>query len=440
MTSSIPDNTSAARTPRLDLVERFLLSRGWDLAAVGNRFNTFVAPPLPTMRVAPRWMGGLSTESEPSRVSERTDDRIRLTLPREEKGASTAEFLLRITESLARIYPYSLDQLRVLLSVPDTVVSIQLESPRNSYGAVPFPAFEGMIEKLKSTLLDTASFVLSDLPTVDDIPEEARSYLANCHFLQTEVGSYITKVQLPAEHELEEETLFNARRILGSDVNQKVADVLGFVVREVFDARSEPFSKEVLESNIDVINVNVLNDIADLFRRSSAREMNFTFLSAQSDQRIVSGVLSPQKLERLDYYAEYVRRELAADIPVDARGRIFELRSRGKRRNHNYIGISAIVDNREMKIAVILGARDYYEAVRAHQRNLVVRVAGSARRMKTQRGCRSTSRRTCPRPSTRSSRAGTRLTARPSSRTTACARRGAGRARASTSSTSTAPA
>ncbi|MBK6845492.1 MAG: hypothetical protein IPG88_24890 [Gemmatimonadetes bacterium] len=80
----------------------------------------------------------------------------------------------------------------------------------------------------------------------------------------------------------------------------------------------------------------------------------------------------------------FAKSRLAADREIDVIGRIVELRSRRPDRRRNHVGVSAILDDREVFIAVKMSKQDHPYAVTAHNRNNRVRLRAAVRRMKTQ--------------------------------------------------------
>ncbi len=118
--------------------------------------------------------------------------------------------------------------------------------------------------------------------------------------------------------------------------------------------------------------------------KSRAESVNFSLTSAEGVKTVSTGRLTAQAFQRLDKYMLFAKSRLAADREIDVIGRIVELRSRRPDRRRNHVGVSAILDDREVFIAVKMSKQDYPYAVTAHNRNNRVRLRAAVRRMKTQ--------------------------------------------------------
>src|SRR5690606_13630200 len=95
-----------------------------------------------------------------------------------------------------------------LLETPDSILRVRIHDDATAEGKINFVRFEGFIERLKAIITDTASFVIDKNLTSTRIPAEAYKYLNKCHFLQTEKGSYVTKIQLPTKELIKDAELF----------------------------------------------------------------------------------------------------------------------------------------------------------------------------------------------------------------------------------------
>lgn len=349
-------------SPTLKLVDDFLHVHSWELVSDDRRFRHYSPPP------------NLGVDKEYS-----------LTLPSNEEAPGAGTLLSRAADTLARLHDLSADQVRIVLSVPATIVSVQIEGEATSSGSIPLPRFEGLVDKIRRALVDTASFVLTDAPLLDEMPDAAQSYVAQCHFLQTEVGSFIAKVQLPAAQTLADPSFFKQTAVTSDDVNTTFADVVDFSVNQLLVGNAEPLmSAEGLETYSNVLNVNVLADLASLFKDSVDDSVTFSFLSAERHRSFRSGEITPAKLERLDNFVSYARKIYSIEFPIDITGKIVELRSRNPKGNRNHVLLQGIHENKAVYVGFSLPRNDYWFATQAHAEGKSIRVAGFARHMKTQ--------------------------------------------------------
>jgi hypothetical protein len=347
--------------PKLHFVEAFLTSRGWTLAVEGERFRAYEAP-------------------EALRLGEG----VRLTLPREADSSDIGLTLLRIRDVLVELYQLPPERLTPVLSAGGVVTSIQMESADYESGTLPFERFEGMVEKLKKTLLDAATFVVTDEPISNKVSPEAKQYLRACRFLQSEVGSYVANVQLPSKQHLVEASLLRDQPILSDDVNAKLPEIVEFVVGPIFNGNSDTFSESGVDDAMDVLNLNVLKDVGMLLANTGAREVKFSFMDIGGERVVRSGELSASKFTQLKRYLELAKHRLKTESEIEVVGRITLLRSTNPDRGPHWVGVHGLLDGKPVLATFTMNKRDHSEAVMAYRRGKTVRVRGLARRMRTQ--------------------------------------------------------
>lgn len=307
----------------------------------------------------------------------------RLHLPHGDETKGGAVATGRVASILSELYDLPPEELAAQAGGVHAILALQLQSPDYDGGSLPFLSFEAMVERLRKTLLHTAAFVLTEMPTIEDVPEEAHRYLERCRFLQTAKGSYVARVQLPENESLVEATLFD-EGVSSQVVTDTLVDALSFVTTRIFRDDRSIYTDEGMEQEASVINIDVFRDIGELLDKSGAKSVNFTVTSGDGVRTLPSGQISAQNLQRLDTFIDFARLRLAADQEIDVVGRIVELRSRRPDRRRNHVGIAAMLDGREVYIALTMGKQDYPYAVMAHNLNKMVRLRAAVRRMKTQ--------------------------------------------------------
>jgi hypothetical protein len=345
----------------MDLLEAFLVGRGWMRYRESPRAIQYRAPQA------------IESEDEPFRVS----------LPA--KDSTDSQLILRrVVTSLATIYSTSAARLEELLSSPGTILSIQLRDPDTVRGSIRLPRFEAFVEKLKKTLSDVAAFVITEQPTIRTPVPDAEQYVMRCRMLQPELGSYVARIQLPAVEPLVEPTLFDEDTLTSSAVGERFADILAFVTGPVFRRDPEILTEDFFLESRGLLNVDVLDDIGELFTKASSEEMNFVFSDLKGERAVASGRITEVEQNRLRSYVEYIRERVSDIVVLDVVGRIVKLHSRNPMQHRNYIAIAANLDGLPITIGVTLRSGDYSIALMAHRQNQLVRIRGRAQRLKTQ--------------------------------------------------------
>lgn len=342
-------------------IQQYLEKEGWTVAGEHGRFR----------RLRPPEVLGLPGD-------------YTLSLPTVSDAPDINLYIARVVTMLAGLYNVPRDQLERSITDDATILSIQVIDESTYDGTIPFPRFEGIVEKLRKTLLDTAAFAISQAPLLTGLPDEAYSYLQNCRFLQTAAGSYVANIELPSNRELVSPDLFGEHGLNSDEVNERLRDILSFALGPVMHSEDSIYQQEYLRDSVELLSIDVLKDVADLLDKTPSGEIKFSFSKAGERRVIPSGRLTEQRRAQLDTYVQFLRTRITEPAVIDMEGRIVELRSRNPERDRNYILVAGIVDGQEAYVAVRLSQRDYPTAISAHQRNRKVRVMGEARRMKTQ--------------------------------------------------------
>jgi hypothetical protein len=130
--------------------------------------------------------------------------------------------------------------------------------------------------------------------------------------------------------------------------------------------------------------VRVLGNIKELCDDIGLANVDVSVIGVAGSTRISLGMLTEERRSVLAAYVRFVRSALAETVPIDATGRIVELRSRNPEGNKNYIAIEIDFEGAPTFLAATVDNARYGVAVRAHRAGHPVRVVGDARKMKRQ--------------------------------------------------------
>lgn len=352
---------TALSADSLERVRTFLTSRGWVVAREGVRFDDYHAPT------------DLAIPSD-----------FYVTIPRVGDAPDLARYLERLIETLANIYSYTIEQVEPVLTHASTVLSMSIDRGITKVDSVPFAKFEAMMDRLRRMLLHTAAFVAEEDPLLEQIPPEAQNYVASCRFLHTTRGSFVANVELPAGEIMQHRPLLDIPPLQAMAVNEKLADILNYVVGPVLRGDVNVFTEDHVSNNLDVINVNVLEDVKGLLSDAAESSLAFLFIGLQATRRVLSSPLTRETAYRLSEYVRYVKKRVSDTFPVAVEGRVVGLRSRNPQRNRNYVLVHGLVKGHLTFVSLVLNNELYQRAIQAHRANRVVYIRGRARRMKTQ--------------------------------------------------------
>jgi hypothetical protein len=337
----------------LATIENFLSRKGWNVYKQTSRFTKY----------------GLDDSGY--------DEPVYLTLPHSEENDSDAAVLLKAVDFISDFYEYASEDLSYVLGKGKAVFSAQLIDETTRNGEVPFVKFENHIQEIKNLLLNSASFSVHKRHYIVDVPEEANSYLNSCSFLQTAVGSFVSKVQLPNSSNLST-SLFPEYTVQTDAVNSLLGNVLEFAVNDIYNAREEDiFSVEHVTNHADIININVLENVNNIFRKTGVSEINFNLLGPELDFSIKSGPVGGNEFKQLDQYIELAQAVFSKQFDIEAYGKITQLRSSDTSGDGNLVVINRF--QRGLKpLHVVLSSSQYDLAITAHKTGSSVYVKGIA--------------------------------------------------------------
>lgn len=346
----------------LNNIKSFLLERNWENIQETERYLKLRAP-----------------------ISLISDDFI-LTLPAKDNFMDSQNILRQISQSIADLYDMSLPSLEKIFSENSTIFSIRLSDKNTATGEMPFSNFEAVMEKIKKLFLDAATFAIQAKPIIENIADEAYDYLNNCIFQQTEEGSFVAKIKLPKNIYLIEPNLFE-KGISSVKVNENIIKSFDLVVNNILKNDRSVYEDDFIKTNNDLINVNILEDIEDIFKKSKTKQINFSFLDINDYKTLDPEELTEQRKELLVNYINFLKDKFLEQIDLDVTGKIVELRSRNPESDKNYILILCIEDGRYSWVGAHLNNEQYDLAIQAHRDNKEIRLLGVGKKLKTQLSC-----------------------------------------------------
>jgi hypothetical protein len=342
-------------------LRQFLMSRDWEEGQGSDRFLALIPP---------------STLELPTGYS--------LVLPHSVEGTDGARFIDRVVDTVSEIYGKTRAQLEPVLMQADSVLALALDDDHTANGTIELQRFESLVEKLRRLLLHSAAFVVKEDPVVDHVPIEAQLYLDRCRFLQTAVGSFVANVQLPANREIGFDSRIEPMRVQASAVTDRVSDLIGVVTSTILNQDMRVYRDEFLQSNLDLLSANTLEDMSGLCQTGANATLLFDFTGLDASDTFSSGPLTYDRRAFLTEYAKFFRSRVTENISLDVDGYIVELRSRNPKRNRNYIVIQARIGGEWSAVALTINNALYEIAAKAHLETRKIRIQGAARRMKTQ--------------------------------------------------------
>lgn len=341
-------------------IEEFLLSRGWTPSHSGNLFDYFQPPQ--DLKVSQNYL---------------------LEIANDDAKPGFQKYSKSIISVISEIYDGTISEedLNIFFSSAETIMAFRIADDDTKYGSIQLERLSRAIENLKLVFKQTVTFLMSEKPIFGESKNIADNYIKNCRALQTDVGSYITKVQLPS---IELQSIIE--KLDTSRVPNKLFEVLDFTDREIIHPQIavSDIDKSYLDDYKDFLNVELLTSIKDLCYQSSLNNFDFYFNNFKMNKGVEFVSVKP----RLTYFNSYIKKLksiLLEESPLEFIGSVTKLSSSSpKQSNTNEVIIEGEISNNKERVKVILNKQDYDKAIEAHRNELKVKVVGLAKESTTQ--------------------------------------------------------
>lgn len=290
-------------------------------------------------------------------------------------------------EMLAQLYGFAKagDLLNRVSSTVDLAQPVRLSArfidPSTSNDTLPLTSLAEYASNMCQGLYRGAKFKLGIETKENQLL--AQQFVDECRFLQTERGSFITSVEVPA-YLLKQSDLFGSEEITSAQVCSSVFLGLQFLSERILNDVVSFESEEILDDTISLFDVELLESITEVIVAPQIETIEFGLHATANTRKISTGKLTGQKKERLRDYCAFVKKLLRGENDLDIKGTIVELRSRDPEGSKNYIRLVADFHGDRTFISAALSNAQYQLAVEAHGKKRPVRLVGHGMRLKTQ--------------------------------------------------------
>lgn len=336
----------------------FLTSRGWEASEINNSYK--IIPPESFL-----------FESD-----------YAIYLPKTQEKIDIKPFIDNIYMILSDLYELSSDDLYAILSENNTVFRVRISDEQTDKGKISLNRFEELIERIKLILSDTASFVINKNINSSSIPNEAKKYLNLCNFMQTEIGSFVAKIQLPSKEIIVDDQLFHREEIYSEDINEKLHDILEYVNNDILEGNIDVTEEYIIE-NEEVINIKLLKNIKKLYENAKIKNVEFGFHSLKYSEQISNHDITKRKIDKLSNFVTQVESQFFDVGDFRFEGQIIELKSKNPEGSKNNVLLEGLYDNMPMTVSAYLDSEQYSAAIEAHKIKQLIEITGIAKRTKT---------------------------------------------------------
>ncbi len=337
-----------------------LLNRDWKIQETKTKYDLFVPPSV---------LGFSNT--------------YKLYIYNKFENSDYEKEIIKNLNIISQIYNEDIDELASIIIEDKQILSLHIEneSIKNGHPSIPF--FNTLINNSKELLQEVANFSVIKQPHFFDNKDEAERYLNYCNFFKNDVGSLITKIQLPNSEEIKEKNLFE-NSIIGSEINKNLINITDFINTEIIGFDNFEPTDEFLIQNRDLVSVNVSNKLKDLYIGIEYADIEISLKGTQINQITTAKELNREKVNNLSTFSKTIREKMKEISENDVYGKIIELKSKDVESDKNIVIIEGEVKKVKSKISVKLNSIDYQKAVEAHKMNKTVLVNAILEKDKTQ--------------------------------------------------------
>jgi hypothetical protein len=325
-----------------------LINRNWRLHEAKGKYNIFVPPSLL----------GFS-------------DTYKLYVYNKFENSDFEKEIIRNLDIISQIYKEDIDELASIIIEDKQILTLHIENESVLNGHPSIPFFNTLLNKSKELLQEVANFSVIKQPHFFDNRDEAERYLKYCNFFKNDVGSLITKIQLPNNEEIKEQTLFE-KSVIGSEINRNLIDIADFINTEIIGNDNFEPTDEFLIQNRDLVSVNVSNKLKDLYTGIDFADIEISLKGTQVNEKTTARELTKENVGNLATFSKTIRAKMKEISENDVYGKIIQLNSKNVDGEKNTILVEGEIKKVRSRIVVKLNSDQIKLAADAFKGNRTI--------------------------------------------------------------------
>ena len=338
----------------------FLISRNWKKKETKSKFDIFIPPQILDFEKSYKFY-----------VYNRFENK---------DFTNVIENNLKI---LSQIYNEDIDELASIVIDDRQILSLHIENENITNGIPSIPYFNALMNKAKDLLQEVANFSVLKKQHFFDNTDEAERYLKYCNFFKNDVGSLITKIQLPNKEEIKEENFFE-QSITGQEINSNLINITEFINDKILAYDNFEPDDNFLITNRDFISVNVSNKLKTLYSELNYADIDISLKGTKINKTTSAKELNKDKINNLDTFSKTVREKMKEITQNDVYGKIIELKSKDVNSDNNVVIVEGDVKKIKSKISMQLNSDQIKLAADAFKNNKTILINGVLEKKKTQ--------------------------------------------------------
>jgi len=348
--------------PTIAQLETFLRESGWVSARETSSLRFFIPPDNLGIR-----------------------GKYRIALPTDSSRSGSDTLVLQAIDSLRELYGFHFEDLYESLvkvshgSVPAVLTARFIDSCTRD-GSMPLVAITAFLEGIERGLQNEVKFKLA--ADTASARLTAQALTKDCKFLQTSIGSFVARVEVPPKV-LREADLFGTDAVESAHVCSSFFSAIQFVNDEVIQGERAFDSELLLNQAVALFTPELLECISHAILKAEVETVDFSMTIGRQVRTSTTGVITNQRADRLNAYVDFIREHFYGEKDLEVVGSIVELRSRDPQGSKNYIRVLADYRGDRSLVSATLNNEQYQRAVDAHKHKRSVRLRGNGIRLKT---------------------------------------------------------
>ncbi len=279
--------------------------------------------------------------------------------------------ILKSIDILTQIYLNDdIDDLGSIIIDDRQILAFHIHNDDIKNGKPSIPFFSSLMNNSRELLEQIANFTVIKKPHFFEGREESERYLNYCNFFKNDIGSLITKIQLPNNEFIKEKTLFEDG-LTGKEINSNLMNVADFVNNEIIAHENfEPDDEFILE-NKKYISVNVSDKIKNLYKNIEYADIELSLKGIDVNETTIAKDLSREKVNNLASFSKKIREKMKeiTENYIDVSGKIIQLQSKDIESDKNTISIESTINNVKNTVSVKLSSNQIKLAAEAFKSN-----------------------------------------------------------------------
>jgi hypothetical protein len=343
----------AMKANALTYIQTFLHTHGWQKQATSKYFDCYAAP------------ANLQLPSD-----------FYLEVPRDMQDNGYVRYTDSLIDVLQELYGdlYNIQSIQTFFNTDNAILSLQLEDEDTVQGKVRFERLKALYENSFSALKKLLIFEVTRAPIFGkaQMARDINPYLNRCRGLQTSMGSYGVKLELPESLKLE---LFPN----DASIPRRFVETLEFLVQTTTPTQWNrvTLDKTFIQRNSRFINIELLDSLVKWLKEASISKLRLGLDHNQYAERRYFAIAKPQ-LKRMELLVSTIRAIILQENPLELDGNVIKLSSK-KPSLQGTIWMEGTISDEKITVEVRLSSEDYAKAAEAHTHGRSVHLVGIAK-------------------------------------------------------------